>query len=103
MSAADVPLWAALPAALLLACGGLLTLLGSLGLLRLDTFYARLHAPTMGNTLGAGCVLLASVLSSSALAGRPVIHEVLITLFILLTSPVTTMLLIRAAILRRRN
>ncbi len=103
MSAADVPLWAALPAALLLVCGGLLTLLGSLGLLRLNTFYARLHAPTMGNTLGAGCVLLASILSSSALAGRPVIHEVLITVFILLTSPVTTMLLMRAAMLRRRN
>ncbi len=103
MSAADVPLWAALPAALLLVCGGLLTLLGSLGLLRLNTFYARLHAPTMGNTLGAGCVLLASILSSSALAGRPVIHEVLITLFILLTSPVTTMLLMRAAMLRSRN
>ncbi len=103
MSAADVPLWAALPAALLLICGGVLTLLGSLGLLRLDTFYARLHAPTMGNTLGAGCVLLASILSSSALAGRPVIHEVLITVFILLTSPVTTMLLMRAAMLRRRN
>ena len=103
MSAADVPLWAALPAALLLVCGGLLTLLGSLCLLRLNTFYARLHAPTMGNTLGAGCVLLASILSSSALAGRPVIHEVLITLFILLTSPVTTMLLMRAAMLRSRN
>ncbi|MDD2990257.1 MAG: monovalent cation/H(+) antiporter subunit G [Zoogloea sp.] len=103
MSAADVPLWAALPAALLLICGGVLTLLGSLGLLRLDTFYARLHAPTMGNTLGAGCVLLASILSASALAGRPVIHEVLITVFILLTSPVTTMLLMRAAMLRRRN
>jgi len=103
MSADDVPLWAALPAALLLVCGGLLTLLGSLGLLRLNTFYARLHAPTMGNTLGAGCVLLASILSSSALAGRPVIHEVLITLFILLTSPVTTMLLMRAAMLRSRN
>lgn len=103
MSAADVPLWAALPAALLLVCGGLLTLLGSLGLLRLNTFYARLHAPTMGNTLGAGCVLLASILSSSALTGRPVIHEVLITLFILLTSPVTTMLLMRAAMLRSRN
>ncbi len=100
MSAADVPLWAALPAAILLVCGGLLTLVGSLGLLRLDHFYARIHAPTMGNTLGAGCVLLASMLVSSALAQRPVIHEVLITVFIVVTSPVTAILLMRAAAFR---
>ncbi|MFP5418227.1 MAG: monovalent cation/H(+) antiporter subunit G [Gammaproteobacteria bacterium] len=100
MSVVDVPLWAALPAAILLVCGGLLTAVGSLGLLRLDAFYARIHAPTMGSTLGAGCVLIASMLVSSALAGRPVIHELLITVFILVTSPVTAMLLMRAAMYR---
>ena len=103
MSAADVPLWAALPAAALLVCGGLLVLVGSFGPLRLDSFYARIHAPTMGSTLGAGCVLVASMLVSSALAQRPVIHEMLITLFILITSPVTAMLLMRAAIFRQRG
>ena len=103
MSAADVPLWAALPAAMLLVCGGLLVLVGSFGLLRLNSFYARIHAPTMGSTLGAGCVLVASMLVSSALAQRPMIHEMLITLFILITSPVTAMLLMRAAIFRQRG
>lgn len=102
MSAAAVPLWAALPAALLLVCGGLLALVGSLGLLRLDSFFARIHAPTMGSTLGAGCVLMASMLTSTALAQRPVIHELLITLFILVTAPVTTMLLMQAAVLRSK-
>lgn len=100
MNAASVPLWAAIPAALLLVCGSLLALIGSLGLLRFDQFYARLHAPTLGNTLGAGCVLLASILVSSALAQRPVLHEVLITLCLVVTSPITTMLLMRAALLR---
>lgn len=103
MNPADMPLWAALPAALLLVCGGLLTVVGSLGLLRLDAFYARIHAPTMGSTLGTGCVLLASMLTSSAIAGRPVIHELLITVFILITSPVTAMLLMRAAMYRTRE
>lgn len=103
MIAADVPLWAALPAAALLICGGLLTLVGSLGLLRLDSFFARIHAPTMGGTLGAGCVLTASMLVSTALAQRPVFHELLITLLILITAPVTTMLLMRAAVSRQRN
>lgn len=103
MSTADIPLWAALPAALLLICGGLLTFLGSLGLLRLNSFYARIHAPTMGSTLGTGCVLLASILVSSAVEQRPVIHEVLITILILLTAPVTAMLLMRAGMFRRRD
>ena len=103
MSAADVPMWAALPAAVLLICGSLLTVVGSLGLLRLNAFYARIHAPTMGSTLGAGCVLIASMLVSSALAGRPVIHELLITVFILVTAPVTAMLLMRAAMYRTRD
>jgi len=103
MSASEVPLWAALPAAFLLVCGGLLTVIGSLGLLRLREFYARIHAPTMGSTLGAGCVLIASMLTSSALAERPVIHELLITVLILITSPVTAMLLMRAAMFRSKS
>lgn len=103
MNAVDVPLWAALPAAVLLICGGLLTLVGSLGLLRLHSFFARIHAPTMGGTLGAGCVLVASMLTSTALAERLVIHELLITLFILITAPVTTTLLMRAAMLRSQE
>lgn len=103
MNTAAVPLWAALPAALLLVCGGLLAFVGSLGLLRLNDFYGRLHAPTMGNTLGAGCVLLASILVSSSLAQRPVLHEVLITCCLVMTSPMTTILLMQAAIFRQSS
>lgn len=96
----ELPLWAAVPATVLLIAGGLAALIGSVGLLRLPDFYARMHGPAMGNTLGTGCVLLASMLVSSALAQRPVVHEILITLFIVMTSPVTAMLLIRAAVYR---
>jgi multicomponent K+:H+ antiporter subunit G len=97
---ADLPLWASVPAAILLVAGGLLSLLGAIGLLRLRDFYARMHPPTMGTTLGAGCVLVASMLVSSVLVGRPVVHELLITLFVLITTPVTAMLLVRAAVYR---
>ena len=65
MMLSSLPLWAALPAALLLVCGGILTLLGSLGLVRLKDFFARVHAPTMGSTLGTYCVLAASLLARS--------------------------------------
>lgn len=96
----DLPLWATVPASVLLILGGLLTLTGSLGLLRLPDFYARIHAPSMGTTLGTGCVLIASMIVSSALLQRPVVHEILITLFVVITAPVTAMLLMRAAVYR---
>ena len=96
----DLPGWAAIPAALLLIVGGLAALIGSLGLLRLPDFYARMHPPTMGTTLGSGCVLLASMLVSSALLHRVVVHEVLITVFMTISTPVSAMLLMRAALSR---
>jgi multicomponent K+:H+ antiporter subunit G len=102
MSPLTLPAWAALPAALLLICGGLLAVIGSMGLLRMRSFFARMHPPTMGATLGTGCVLIASMLVSSALLQRPVIHEILITLFVLITAPVSAMTLMRAAVLRTR-
>jgi multicomponent K+:H+ antiporter subunit G len=88
-------------AAVLLINGGLLTLIGSVGLLRLRDFYSRMHPPTMGTTLGTGSLLIGSMLVSSAALHRPVIHELLITLFVIMTAPVTAILLMQAA--RRRT
>ena len=101
--AVELPAWAALIAALLVLLGAVLALIGSLGLLRLKSFYDRVHAPTMGSTLGTGCVLLASMVLFSALASRPVLHEALIGLFMTVTTPVTFMLLVRAALHRDRS
>ena len=98
----DLPSWAAIPAALLLIVGGLSALIGSLGLLRLRDFYARMHPPTMGTTLGAGCVLLASMLVSSVLLHRTVVHELLIALFMTISAPVSAILLMRAGISRTK-
>jgi multicomponent K+:H+ antiporter subunit G len=103
MNEMPLPLWAMLPASLLLVLGGISTLLGSVGLLRMKKFYDRMHPPSMGNTLGTGCVLLASMLISSALGGRPLIHELVITALIVITSPITAMLVMRAALHRRRS
>ena len=100
MMSTDLPLWAIIPATLLLVAGGLLTVIGSLGLLRLPDFYSRMHPPTMGTTLGTGCVLVASMLVSSAILHRPVVHELLITLFVVMTAPVTAILLVRSAVYR---
>jgi multicomponent K+:H+ antiporter subunit G len=96
----ELPAWAAVPASLLLIVAGLLAAIGSFGLWRLPDFFMRMHPPAMGNTLAAGSVLIASMLVSSAVASRPVIHELLITVFIVMTTPVTAMLLARAAVYR---
>jgi len=96
----DLPLWVSLPGTVLLVLAGVLTLTGSLGLLRLKRFYSRLHAVTLGNTMGAGSVLATSVLVSSAVASRPVLHELLILMFLVLVSPVTAILLMQAGLRR---
>lgn len=100
---ADLPAWTALIVALLLLLGAGLTLIGSLGLLRFGSFYERVHAPTLGSTLGIGCVLIASMLTFSVLESRLVLHEVVITVLMVVTTPVTLMLLARAALYRDRS
>jgi multicomponent K+:H+ antiporter subunit G len=100
--AADLPLLVAVPVALLLLIGSGLSLAGSIGLLRLRDFYERLHAPTIATSFGMGCLLLASMLFFSVLQSRLVVHEVLIGILILLTTPVTLMLVGRAALHRDR-
>ena len=87
-------------AALLILLGALLAFGGSLGLLTLKTFYERVHAPTIATTLGTGLILTASMLYFSALDSRPVLHEILIGVFMTVSTPVTYMLLVRAALHR---
>lgn len=100
--APELPAWAALAVAFLVVAGAAITLLGSSGLWRLDGFYARVHAPTLGATLGTGGILVASMLCFSVLGSRPVLHEILIAVFVTVTTPVTLMLLARAALYRDR-
>jgi len=82
--------------AALLVIGVLFALVGSWGLAKLTDFYKRLHGPSKATTLGVGCVLLASMLFF-ALQGRASGHELLITLFLFLTAPVSAHLLVKAA------
>jgi len=96
-----LPIWIAVPASLFLVISGLLTLTGSIGLLRLNQFYRRIHAPTLGNTLGVFGMVMASILVSSTLEERIVVHQILLTVFLVITAPVSTMLLMRAAIRRK--
>jgi len=98
----DLPAWAAILVALLTLAGAAVTLTGSIGLLRVKNFYDRLHPPTLGSSGGTLLIVIASILCFSVLRSRLSVHEVLIALFVTLTTPVTFMLLARAAVYRDR-
>jgi multicomponent K+:H+ antiporter subunit G len=83
--------------AALLVVGAGFALVGSWGLAKFSDFFRRLHGPSKATTLGVGCVLVASGLWFSV-HGTPSWHELLITLFLFLTAPVSAHLLVKAAL-----
>lgn len=93
---ADLPLWLDIVLSALLVIGAAFTLVGSWGLAKLSDFLKRLHGPTKATTLGVGCVLIASSLYFSLRQGTPSLHELLITLFLFMTAPVSAHLLVKA-------
>jgi multicomponent K+:H+ antiporter subunit G len=78
--------------------GAILTFIGSLGLVRLKDFYTRLHGPTKATTLGVGSLLIASAVFFSTRGTGISLHEILITIFLLITAPVSAHLLAKAAL-----
>ncbi len=99
----ELPLWAEIISAVFLVLGAAITLIGSVGLLRLRTFYDRLHAPTLGTSWGTLAIIISSVLFFSMTEGRVMVHDLVIGFFIMCTTPVTLMLLGRAALYRDRS
>lgn len=93
---------AAIIVAFLVLAGATMTLIGSVGLVRLKTFNERVHPPTIGSSSGMALIVLASIICFSLLRSRPSVHEILIAVFVTLTTPVTFMLLVRAALYRDR-
>jgi multicomponent K+:H+ antiporter subunit G len=102
IQAPNLPMWAAILVALFVLSGAAFTLIGSLGLLRFKSFYDRVHPPTLGSTLGAVLIILGSIVCFSVLRTRPMVHEILIVGFVTLTTPVSLVLLARAALYRDR-
>ena len=100
--AAGLPLWVAILVAFFLLLGAGLTLIGSYGFYSLKSFYDRIHAPTLGTSWGTAAIVLASMICFTALQSRPVVHELLVGIFVTVTMPVTLMLLGRAALYRDR-
>ena len=87
--------------AFLLVTGAAFMLLGSVGLARFPDSLSRLHGPSKATTLGLGALLIASMAAFLAGGGQPGVHELLITLFVALTTPVSALCVARA--IRRRG
>ncbi|SEN39106.1 Na+/H+ antiporter subunit G [Nitrosomonas marina] len=83
---------------LLILTGATLTFIGSLGLVRLKDLYTRLHGPTKATTLGVGCLLIASAVYFSTTDENISLHEILITLFLFITAPVSAHLIAKASL-----
>lgn len=103
MSAAPLPWWADLAVAALVLAGAAIALLGSTGLLRLPTFFERVHAPAIIATLGCWCVSGATVLFFSLQTGELAVFPLLVTLFLAVTVPIPTIFLMRASLFRARQ
>lgn len=102
MTGADLPLPVALLVSGALLAGALFTLAGAIGLARVRTFYQRVHAPTLGASMGMFLILGSSILFFSVSRGAFVVHETLIAVFLTLTTPISLMLVVRAALARDR-
>lgn len=84
--------------AVLVVVGAAFALIGAWGLAKLSDFLKRIHGPTKATTLGVGCALIASMLYFSIARGSVSLHELLITIFLFVTAPVSAHLLMKAAI-----
>jgi len=102
MNAPALPLWLDIAVSLLVLAGALVALVGSFGLLRLKTYFERVHAPSIIATLATWCVMYATLLYFSAIDSLA-LHAFVIALFIAVTVPVTTIFLMRAALFRARR
>ena len=84
-----------------LIVSGIFGFVGSFGLIKLKDSIQRLHAPTKATTLGVGGVLIASILYFFATTGYVSFHELLITLFLFLTAPITANFIAKAYLARK--
>lgn len=88
--------------AALVLLGAGFVLIGSWALVRFPSTMERLHGPTKATTLGLGSLLLASVVNSQARLGVWTAHELLISLFLFITAPISANMIAKVHLHRLR-
>ena len=95
--------WVEWVVAAALLVSGALSVIAAVGIVRMPTFFRRLHPPALANTLGAWCVAFASIVYFTALEGRLSLQAWLVPILLAITLPITTVLLARAGLFRKRQ
>lgn len=103
MNEIALPLWAEVLIAVLVLGGSIVALLGSLGLMRLKSYFERVHSPSIIATMGCWLIMWATFVFFSATGQGLALHALLIAIFIAVTVPITTIFLMRAALFRARR
>lgn len=95
--------WIVIPASALIVISGLLVLTASIGMVRVSSFLPRTHTQAIIYSTALWSLLLASLLLTFSLKDRTFLHEILIGIFIFITSPISTILLVRSFVLREER
>jgi len=88
---------------ILLLMGGFFVLVGSIGLVKMPDFFMRLHGPTKATTLGMAALLTAAMIFFSTTQESLTLKEILISLFLLITAPISGYMMIKSAIHHKLN
>lgn len=81
-----------------LAGGGIFCVIGAVGLVRMPSFFTRMHAASLIDTLGAGLILLGLILQAGFTLNAAKLA--VIGLLLLFASPTATHALAKAALAR---
>ena len=95
--------WVELIVALLLVLSGIFTLAAAVGIVRFQNFFQRMHPPALAFSFSSWCITLATILYFSARREQLALHAWLIIILLSITVPVTTILLARTELFRRRT
>ncbi|KPF63646.1 Na+/H+ antiporter subunit G [Porphyrobacter sp. AAP60] len=87
----------------LIVLGGAFALIGSWGLVRLPSLMERLHGPTKATTLGLGGILVASIVWFQFVRGEWTTHELLVSVFLFVTAPISANMIAKVHLLRLRQ
>ncbi|QEP44845.1 Na+/H+ antiporter subunit G [Ectothiorhodospiraceae bacterium BW-2] len=83
---------------LLVLLGSFFVLVGSIGLVKLPDFFTRLHSATKATTLGVGSLLIASTLYFIFYSSELSLHEVLIAMYLFVTTPISAHVMAKSAL-----
>jgi multicomponent K+:H+ antiporter subunit G len=99
----EIAVWAEGAVAALLVLSGIFALLSAVGFVRTSDFFVRMHPPALAYTGATWCVILAAIVFFSVLESRAALEPWIILILLFVTVPVTSLLLARVALFRRRT